>query len=253
MKNLAQKVSTYSPRKVIALSDIHGCYDALRSLSLEHYIADGYRVVFMGDYIGYGNKSVEALKYVISLRNRYPEQVIVLMGNWEDMLHTALFHEDKQERDLMAKILYKKRWGKEFQQFRKNSALRKIVKSFPDIMDTAYTDGNYCFVHAGVNPVSVLISPSLDKIITDSEFDDMIWNFDFIDNAASLDSPYRFVVGHRPVQNITNKKDDVKPYVSGCVIGVDMGASKKKGYLGFIRFDENGRRSFRIVSVSANH
>ena len=243
---MSKNVPIVAPKKIVALSDIHGRYDALLSLSLERYIADGYRVVFMGDYVGYGDKSAETLAYVVSLKKTYPDQVSLLLGNWEDMLHVALFHENKQERGSVIQVFFKKGWRDGFKQFRDNEDLRKLVEDFPRIMDVAYFNGSYCFAHAGVNPALLGSSMPLRKIILGSNLDHLVWNLDFIDAAAGMNGPYRFVVGHRPVQTLSDDST-IKPYVSGCVVGIDMGASRKKGCLGLIKFDENGQRSFLSV------
>lgn len=75
-------------RRLYTIPDIHGRYDLL----LEAYnllIADGYSeqedlLVFLGDMIDRGPESRQVLEYVKSLRERLPENVVVLRGNHED-------------------------------------------------------------------------------------------------------------------------------------------------------------------------
>lgn len=68
-----------------AISDIHGCLDALDT-ALDHIdLSDGGRLILLGDYIDYGPDSGGVLRYIRDLQRRYgPEKVIALRGNHED-------------------------------------------------------------------------------------------------------------------------------------------------------------------------
>ena len=73
-----------TPKKLIAISDIHGRYDALRKLVDKKLLIDGYKFVFMGDYFGYGKQSIEVIEYLTYLKLKYGDQIVLLYGNWED-------------------------------------------------------------------------------------------------------------------------------------------------------------------------
>jgi hypothetical protein len=67
------------------VGDLHG--DAHITALLESYferkIAPQSRIVFVGDYVNNGLKSIETLRTILDLRKRYPENVILLSGNHE--------------------------------------------------------------------------------------------------------------------------------------------------------------------------
>ena len=62
---------------------------------------------------------------------------------------------------------------------------------------------------------------------------------------------YNVVVGYVPVQDLAKymriELEDIKPIVFGRILAIDLGASKKKGFLGRITFDEDGKRAFQKV------
>ncbi len=72
--------------KYYALSDIHGCYDELKTAMTQIDLDDKNNIViFCGDYID-GNaegNSMKVLYYIYELQKKYKERVIVLRGNHE--------------------------------------------------------------------------------------------------------------------------------------------------------------------------
>ncbi len=71
-----------------AISDIHGCYDQLvetmNSVDLEN---EDNKIIFLGDYIDYGESSFQVLEYIHNLQGRFGSgKVIALKGNHEAML-----------------------------------------------------------------------------------------------------------------------------------------------------------------------
>lgn len=70
---------------IYAMSDIHGFYDIFKSkLELLDLDDPENSLVLLGDYIDYGDKSLETLRLVLELQKKYPERVIALRGNHED-------------------------------------------------------------------------------------------------------------------------------------------------------------------------
>lgn len=71
---------------IYAMSDIHGCMEELKK-QMEYVDLSGEnRMVFLGDYIDYGDCSCQVLQYIWELQKQYgDEKIIVLKGNHEQM------------------------------------------------------------------------------------------------------------------------------------------------------------------------
>lgn len=71
---------------IYAISDIHGCIDALKKKMDQVDLGGDNRIIFLGDYIDYGNSSCQVLQYIRELQEQNGEEkVIVLKGNHEQM------------------------------------------------------------------------------------------------------------------------------------------------------------------------
>ena len=79
--------------RLLAIGDIHGCYQALKTLAVEIPIEPDDMVVVLGDYVDRGSGSARVLDWVIE-RHR-ARRLIPLMGNHELMMLAA---RDDQKR-----------------------------------------------------------------------------------------------------------------------------------------------------------
>lgn len=72
---------------IYAFSDIHGFYEfMLDTLSLVDLDSSKEnKLIFLGDYVDSGKDSCQVLYHIKELEEKYPEQVIVLLGNHEEM------------------------------------------------------------------------------------------------------------------------------------------------------------------------
>ena len=71
---------------IYAMSDIHGCFEALTDNMAQVDLRGDNRMIFLGDYIDYGESSFQVLQYIWELQKQYgDEKVIVLKGNHEQM------------------------------------------------------------------------------------------------------------------------------------------------------------------------
>ncbi len=72
--------------KIYAMSDIHGCIEELEKKMKMVDLSGNNRIVFLGDYIDYGDSSCQVLRYLWELQKKNGEdKVIVLKGNHEQM------------------------------------------------------------------------------------------------------------------------------------------------------------------------
>ena len=191
-------------RKIFAIGDIHGCYDRLKNL-MEKIPVEFERdtLVFMGDYIDRGPKSIEVIDYLIQLKTRVPE-VVFLKGNHEDMLINFVNGTDR--------FTYLLNGG----QKTLDGYLAKPVESefypIPDDHLEFYTSlklfhetEEFIFVHAGFRPQVPLDSQSAT---------DMLWIRDkFL--TTKYDFGKRVIFGHTPFR---------QPLVETNKIGIDTGA-----------------------------
>lgn len=69
-----------------AMSDMHGCLKPLEEkLKFVDLTDKNSKLIFCGDYIDYGPESCKVIYKVKELADNYPEQVIALRGNHEQM------------------------------------------------------------------------------------------------------------------------------------------------------------------------
>lgn len=71
---------------IYTMSDIHGHLDILKS-TLENVDLkeNDNKLILLGDYIDRGDKSCETLYFIKELSEKFPNQVIPLLGNHEEM------------------------------------------------------------------------------------------------------------------------------------------------------------------------
>lgn len=193
-------------RKIIAISDIHGCYKELKMLirtleSSSEYDKNTDVLIFLGDYIDRGPDSKKVISFVRGLQDE-SENVIALMGNHEKMCIDYLECGDSC-------------WA--------FNGKRATVSSYGDIsamsddvewmktLPLYYEADSFIFVHAGVNP---------DVSLEENTSYDLLWERDgFIYNSANFRK--KVIFGHTP-SVLFNDTD--KPYetISGN-IGIDTG------------------------------
>ncbi len=87
-------------KRQIAVGDIHGCFDLLKTLieKIIRFTPGEDMIIFMGDYIDRGDKVKEVVLYLGALREKYPDNVILLKGNHEELAYNALtaVHPEKE-------------------------------------------------------------------------------------------------------------------------------------------------------------
>lgn len=81
--------------RIIAISDIHGCYNTLKKLLKDDRLNVDFQndtVIFLGDYIDRGNYPLMTLLALKDLQTKHPKNVICLKGNHEDMCCKYFFN-----------------------------------------------------------------------------------------------------------------------------------------------------------------
>ena len=125
--------------KIWVFGDIHGCYNHLKLLlSVIDYKGEG-KLIFLGDYVDRGKYSFEVIETIKDLQKKYGnDKVIALLGNHEDSLLDAYetnIYTDEQRGTLKS--------------YKKNNA--NLDVEWLESLPLYHIDGDYFFVHAGVN------------------------------------------------------------------------------------------------------
>lgn len=79
---------------IYAMSDIHGCYTAMKA-ALDHIdLKADDQLILVGDYVDGGEKSFQVLNEIMRLEKAYPRQIVTLLGNHDEWFCNWLFPED---------------------------------------------------------------------------------------------------------------------------------------------------------------
>lgn len=68
--------------KAVFVGDTHGDFDATQTV-FRLYFKPGFVLVFLGDYVDRGDKSMENIEFLLEKKAEAPEQVFLLAGNHE--------------------------------------------------------------------------------------------------------------------------------------------------------------------------
>ena len=189
-------------KRQIAVGDIHGCFDLLKALieKIIRFTPDEDMLIFMGDYIDRGKKSKEVVRYLGALKEKLPDNVILLKGNHEELAYNALTAPDP---------------GKEMIFWRINGGADTVISfggidnsresliPFVESLQLYYENNTHIFVHAGIPQ---------GKDLSTATPEELLWDRDF-----SYDGDKTLVVGHTAKSMVTNVNN-------GKIICVDTGA-----------------------------
>lgn len=202
--------STVKPGDVIAVGDVHGCYDLLAKF-LEFVQGTEACVILLGDIIDRGGKDIEVLNVVSSLLKE-PESIglsnfFCLMGNHEAMFIDACTGPSSST------ILWLQNGGN-FEQYGEMQEHLNWLEDLPIFM----TIGETMFIHAG-------FFPGKDPVdtINSGGTENLLWmRHPFITYGPEFEkwnpSLKRVVFGHTP-------RNDGAPYeIPGGGICIDSGA-----------------------------
>ncbi|WP_258377717.1 metallophosphoesterase family protein [Paenibacillus illinoisensis] len=195
----------------LAVSDIHGCHDEFNMiLKKANYDSSTDQLILLGDYVDRGLKGKQVVEQVISLKDK---GAIVLKGNHDDMMVSALTH-DKEEYDAQwlnnggFTTLISYIGGDYFEEgfdwdkyIEVKEYIRKHYQHHIDFLDSLplyYEDDHHIYVHAGINPM-------LSNWKNTTE-DDFIWIREpFFRNLTGLDM--KVIFGHTPAAHIHDSSD----------------------------------------------
>lgn len=160
---------------IYAMSDIHGYYRELYKRidqlgNLQPMMDGKDKLILLGDYIDGGTNSLKTIEMIFIWQESYPENIIALRGNHEDMFID--FVDGKDDEWLGADVDFKtsktflnveqfekvKELAKDGELRKVNSYVRKCIKkNHKDLINWMrklpffYETDNQIFVHAGVD------------------------------------------------------------------------------------------------------
>ncbi len=139
---------------IYAMSDIHGCLEALEEKMELVDLSGNNRIIFLGDYIDYGPDSGGVLRYLYDFcREAEKDKVVMLKGNHEAMLLEWIDEFKKPVTPLMEAMYYDS-WLKTDSEHGYN-AFKTLVtkKQFERIKETEQESSFASLNHEAVNMV----------------------------------------------------------------------------------------------------
>lgn len=67
----------------LIIGDIHGCYYTLREMLNNHWNSKQEKIVVLGDFVNKGKHTFAVIEFLMNLRKKLGEQLIILKGNNE--------------------------------------------------------------------------------------------------------------------------------------------------------------------------
>lgn len=222
--------------KAFVISDIHGKFEHFNELLSNWNTED--TLIILGDMIDRGECSYEVVHKVMELKEKYPDKVIYLMGNHEDMLiqyidnpyeNGRLYYDNGGNKTIESFIKDKEIY---YKCFKTNACtfLEKCKDEYEFLKSGLlyYEFGKVLFTHAGFQSIYPDWKRSKDA--------DFIWIRDHYkhENETGLVN----VFGHTPTQYMHNSND---VWISKCksYIGID-GACAYGGQLNGLLINDNG-------------
>lgn len=217
---LVTEARTTPGRRIYAIGDVHGCLDDLREVHarIEDDLArnpnDDWRVVHLGDYVDRGPDSRGVLDY-LAQRMVDDDRYLCLMGNHDLLFVEALAGDVSRlgiwldnggvetlasyglSRDAFERRLIDRTGIDEF--------VPPAHRNFLENLERALMDGDYLFVHAGIDPT---------RRIDAQVEEDLLWIREPFLN-SNRDFGAVVVHGHTPVRRVQVRQNR---------IGIDTGA-----------------------------
>jgi serine/threonine protein phosphatase 1 len=201
--------------RLIGIGDIHGCYDLLTDL-VEHRIIFNPlrdRLVFLGDYIDRGRHSREVVDYLSDLRKHYPQQIVLLKGNHEEMAFNALSGDNIEKTRPDAHMLWFFNGGlATINSYKEIAKAREALLPFIRSLEYYYETETHIFVHAGIP-----YSRTLETVAED----ELLW-----DRSFSYQGQKTLVVGHTPRPEVVRLGNivclDTGAYMTGILSAYDV-------------------------------
>lgn len=192
--------------RTIAIGDVHGCLDALKTLEEFAGFRESDTIIALGDYIDRGTDSKGVIDWMIAAREKY--NLITLLGNHEEMM--------AESRSCAEAYYFWTMNGGDQTLNSFESSIGAIHDKYWEFIESCklfHETDDYIFVHAGLDP---LLAPE------EQESDVMCW-LRFRDLKPHI-SNKTIICGHTPQRG---NMPGILPHA----ICIDTYAFNYKGYL----------------------
>jgi len=198
--------------KIVGISDPHGCYRMLHDL-IEQCIKLDFtsdKLVICGDIVDRGPESMECVLYLDDLKKRYPDNVVLLLGNHEWKIREGLRHRSKGTMaDMRAPLewLLAEGGSETVDSFGGMDNVIKILLPFIDRMDVYHEAAGHLFVHGGV--------PSGTRDIRNVPIPELLWNRELVNPIPGT----TIVCGHTVHEQVTRYDNVIAIDTGACFFG----------------------------------
>ncbi len=201
-------------QRIIAIGDPHGCLYLLKEL-VEEVIQFNPKhdlLVVLGDMIDRVSDSKGVVLYLQDLRQNYPDNIVLLKGNHEDMAYHFLNKTENLKQWLHATMWLANGGDKTLSNFESLDEAKALLLPFIESLDIYYQTDTHLFVHGGIPNGKDL------KTVTQEEL--------FWDRSLSYHGSKTLIVGHTPQAKVTRKGNviciDTEAYCTGVLSGFDV-------------------------------
>lgn len=206
-------------KRIIGISDIHGCFYLCVRL-IERIICfnpEEDQLVFLGDYIDFrsmtdkvdrkGISSKMVVKYVSILKEKHPENIILLKGNHEAMAEKYFLTGDPN----ILKMWIHNGADETHSSFGDIKKAREILVPFIKTLRLFHESSAYIFVHGGISDNKALYPPDEQGTLRQIEY-------------GTGEKP--LVVGHSVVDAVSRSGNklytDLGAFVTGRLAAYDV-------------------------------
>jgi serine/threonine protein phosphatase 1 len=200
-------------KRVIAVGDPHGCLDLLKNLVEEQIQFNPERdlLVVLGDMIDRGPDSKGVVLYLQDLRRNYPDNIVLLKGNHEEIAYN-FFTQPDLEQSSNEKLWLAVGGDKTLSNFVSLDEAKELLIPFIGSLENYYETDTHLFAHGGIPHGKDL------KTVTQ---EDLLW-----DRSLSYNGSKTLIVGHTPQVKVTRKGNvmcvDTEAYLTGMLSGFDV-------------------------------
>jgi serine/threonine protein phosphatase 1 len=201
-----------------AIGDVHGELEKLEELLESLPLGEGDRLIFLGDYVDRGRDSFGVIERLIEPQKTWP--CVFILGNHESMFLDFLGWNDPAYFGGDAFLMNGgdrtlESYGLLEQSDKKKYQLPKSHEDFLLNLKLYHREGDYLFVHAGINR-DLLRENDVGYVLHKARVEDLLWNRSTCELPHNM--PVTVVYGHTP-----SEKFEVRwnlPFN----IGIDTGA-----------------------------